>query len=289
MDNTLVTVSKISFYDEIVKITPRGEAVDIALVPEILDAFDNCLKDNAKYFLLDLQHLHELPPSLIVAIFEVTAQVRRRGGEVNLVNLTHSGREDILRFKAFEYLTESAFENTAVNRFEERLISQQRKDKKEDWDFNSQVVESIHQTSVVDEVFVEIPSRVDALYKACDFVVDISRNMGFPDAEVSKIKIAVYEACINVIEHAYHSDPYKTVKVGVESFSNMLRVTVYDKGEGFNLPDQFSFDATEAVNNRKRGGMGLPIIKRSMDDVQYIADPEGENRLIMTKSVTSRE
>ncbi len=285
MEKELVEISNVSAFEEIIKLKPLVNAKDISLVPEILTAFDSCLRDNKKFFLFDLANLDELPPSLIVAIFEITAKARRMGGDVNLLNISDNARRDFEIFEPFSYLADEVFENTALNRFEERILSAKQVDFDEEIEIDNRMMESIHQGQAVSQVFIEIPSKVDSLYKACDFVVNISRNMGFGDADVSKIKISVYEACINVIEHAYHSDPTKSVKVGVETYPNILRITVYDKGDGFNVDNLVIFDAEEAVDNRKRGGMGLPIIKRSMDEVSYKIMPEGENRLIMVKKL----
>ncbi len=284
MENELIEISRIGDYAEILKITPRGEANDISLVPEVLACFESYLKQDVIYFIIDLNYFNELPPSLVVVLFEITAIVRRRGGDVFIINLTPAARNDILHFKPFEYLNEMSSEKDIINKIStksvlktSRAITRGNKVRKKE----------IRQTPSerISEESLEIPSKVDSLYKACDFVVKISRNMGFDDTEISKIKISVYEACINVIEHAYHSDPTKTVKVNVEIYPDKLIITVFDKGSGFRVEDIKIFNAKEAVDNRKRGGMGIPIIKRSMDEVSYIRDRKNNNRLVMVKKL----
>jgi len=289
MEYELIEISRVSEREEIVKLIPKGDANDISLVPEILSSFENLLKQNVIFFIIDLCHFKELPPSLIVVLFEITAQVRRRGGNVNIINLSNTARKDILHFKPFEYLTDMKVEDTAVNGFEEKLVSKKPPETSVEMGVNSKQKITEQSFDRITEEFIEIPSKVEALYQACEFVVNISRNMGFADADISKIKISVYEACINVIEHAYHSDPTKKVKVGAEIFPDKLIVSVFDKGDGFRVEDIKIFNAKEAVDNRKRGGMGIPIIKRSMDDVQYIRDSKNSNRLVMVKKLSVEE
>ncbi|MBN2411998.1 ATP-binding protein [candidate division KSB1 bacterium] len=287
MENELIEISRIGDYAEILKITPRGDANDISLVPEVLSCFENYLKQNVNYFIIDLYYFNELPPSLIVVLFEITAHVRRRGGEVYISNLNPTARQDIIHFKPLEYLNEMTSEKDIINKIVTKSVLKTSRDITRGHKVKKPEIRQTPSDRISEE-FLEIPSKVGALYKACDFVVKISRNMGFDDTEVSKIKISVYEACINVIEHAYHSDPTKKVKVNVETFPDKLIISVFDKGSGFKVEDIKIFNAKEAVDNRKRGGMGIPIIKRSMDEVSYIRDNKSYNRLVMVKKL-SRE
>jgi len=288
MENELVEISRAGDHEEIIKLIPRGNANDISLVPEILSCFENHLKQNVVFFIIDLCHFNELPPSLIVVFFEITAQLRRRGGDVYIMNLTQSARNDIFQFKPFEYLNEVTAEKTVIKEFVNKTASHTTRYKGAKNKSQMQKKTPPPPDRIAADS-LEIPSKVDALYKACDFVVKISMNMGFDDTDVSKIKISVYEACINVIEHAYHSDPTKKVKVSVETYPDRLVISVFDKGSGFRVEDIKIFNAKEAVDNRKRGGMGIPIIKRSMDEVSYITDSKNYNKLVMVKKLNTEK
>jgi len=286
MENELIEISRMGDQDEIIKFVPMGDANDISLVPEILSCYEKLSKQDVSCFIFDLCHFKELPPSLVVVFFEITAQVRRRGGDVYILNLTQTARNDIAYFKPFEYINEAATESTILKKIINNNDSKttrfpRKKNEKHKMEKKTQTL-----PDRIVEDSLEIPSKVDALYKACDFVVKISRKMGFDDTDVSKIKISVYEACINVIEHAYHSDPTKKVKVTVETYPDKLVIFVFDNGSGFRVEDIKIFNAKEAVDNRKRGGMGIPIIKRSMDEVSYFRDSEDYNRLVMVKKLT---
>ncbi|NLP12350.1 ATP-binding protein [bacterium] len=260
MLNDLVQIT----YDrpDLVRLTPLGSAHDISLIPGILAAFDQQYRNRIRTFIIDLSHLDELPPSLVVLLLELTARARRHGGEVTLVNLFGRTREDLTGFDPLGYLhiVEEAAEPEPDQ--PEALPHENA---------NGRTGESL-----------SIPSRPDVVYKACDFVVQIGRRLGFSENEVNKIKLAVYEACLNVVEHAYHSDPTKKLTVVVYSSPQQIEIQVIDQGDGFEATDD-DFDVMAAAAARQTGGMGLHIIRRSMDAVSYQRNtPEG-NKLIMIK------
>lgn len=132
---------------------------------------------------------------------------------------------------------------------------------------------------------IRVKSKIESLYEICDFVTTLAAKVGFSEKEVGKIKVTVYEACINVIEHAYHSDPDEWIVVTVQYDSLDFTIIIQDWGESFNFDDTKPYDVNQAVQDRKTGGFGMFIILRSMDEVKYKTDPLNGNRLILRKRI----
>ncbi|MBN2093410.1 ATP-binding protein [candidate division KSB1 bacterium] len=132
---------------------------------------------------------------------------------------------------------------------------------------------------------IRVKSQVESLYKICDFVINLAGQAGIPEKELGKIKVTVYEASLNVIEHAYHSDADEWIVVTVQVDSQRFITIIQDWGESFNFDDSKKYDVNKAVQDRKTGGFGLFIIQRSMDQVQYKTDPLNGNRLILIKNL----
>ncbi len=287
IENELVKVSTEGELGNIIKLSPQGSARDISMVPCILSAFEEALRQKFRYFILDLKQLRELPPSLIVLLFELTARVRRKGGDLQIISLGSVAQNNLLTFNPLSYLTASSSEEAVVAEFEMRAKISQEPDTHPLPDTAARTITSLGMTQARSnhKNSIEIPSRVDALYRACDFVTGLASDMGFAEPELGKIKLAVYEACLNAVEHAYHSDPNRVVKVAVETAEERLVVSVIDQGEGFKVDKTKDYDVIEAVVNRKTGGMGLHIIRRSVDQVRYEIDPLVGNKLIMIKNL----
>lgn len=132
---------------------------------------------------------------------------------------------------------------------------------------------------------IRVKSQIESLYKICDFVINLASQAGIPEKERGKLKVTVYEASLNVIEHAYHSDPDEWIVVTVQIDPQRFVIIIQDWGESFNFDDSKKYDVTKAVQDRKTGGFGLFIIQRAMDQVQYKTDPLNGNRLILIKNL----
>jgi anti-sigma regulatory factor (Ser/Thr protein kinase) len=130
---------------------------------------------------------------------------------------------------------------------------------------------------------IRVESRASNLYQLCDFVTEHAALAGISEKEIAKIKIAVYEACLNVIEHAYHSRPDEWVELQVRYSSERFMIIILDRGLSFEMKPPEPYDVEEVMDERRSGGFGMHIIRRAMDQVEYHADPINGNRLVMLK------
>ncbi len=153
------------------------------------------------------------------------------------------------------------------------------------FDIDDLVDENPAQIKAPQSERIVVHSREDQLYKLTDFVEAMAHRAGFDETEISRIKISVYEAAHNIIEHAYEFDPTKHIQMLVKFDSNEFVITFLDRGKGFDYDPNKDYDAIEAAEEKRTGGFGLHIIKRSMDDVKYEANPRWGNRLMLIKKI----
>ncbi len=133
---------------------------------------------------------------------------------------------------------------------------------------------------------IVVRSHEKDLYQITDFVVHHAQDAGFPETEVGKIKIAVYEAAINIVEHAYGYKSHHFIDVIVKYDSDNFTIVLMDRGKSFDFEKQMEpYSAHEAVERKQTGGFGLYIMKRSMDEVTYESDSVWGNKLTMTKRI----
>ena len=282
VNTALVDIAAVGENGRLIKLTVAGAEGDIALVPEVLSAFERSFKKGFRDFIIDVRMIRELPPSFIVMMFELTARARRLGGDVFVLNLGKGAKHHLLTFNPLSYLRTAENEESVVREVSERNRVQTGSKNTESRSITGSETNG-SETTAIDTKAIEIPSKVENLYKACDFVTEIARETGFTQEAIGKIKIAVYEACLNAIEHAYHSDPFRIVRVAVKIFPHKIAIHVTDQGIGFDVDEKGTFDIVKAANARHTGGMGLHIIKSSMDEIAYEKDPVVGNQLIMVK------
>jgi serine/threonine-protein kinase RsbW len=104
-----------------------------------------------------------------------------------------------------------------------------------------------------------------------DFVAEKAGEFGFDKDTAYLISLAVDEACTNLIRYAYKFDKRKKIEINIKIESNRMTVIIKDTGKPFNPLDVPPPDMQEYFNEFKRGGLGIFIIRKIMDEVIYKA------------------
>lgn len=115
-----------------------------------------------------------------------------------------------------------------------------------------------------------------------DFVGSIALKYGFNKKEMEDVRLAVDEAYTNIIKHAYKYDDKKDVEIELNIHDEKLCVSLFDKGNSFNLNNYVMPNVKEQIRQKKRGGMGVYLIHKLMDKVQYISE-NNSNEIRMCK------
>ena len=120
---------------------------------------------------------------------------------------------------------------------------------------------------------LRIPSRTDKLVLARDFVARAARVFGFAEDDVNNIALAVDEACTNIIKHAYHYATDKEIDILISMKKPEFEILIRDAGNHFD-PNRVPMpDMKEYMSHYKRGGLGMYLMKKLMDKVEYQIQP----------------
>jgi serine/threonine-protein kinase RsbW len=129
-----------------------------------------------------------------------------------------------------------------------------------------------------------LPGTPDSLPPIREAVVAAAEDCGFDPQEVAKIEMAVGEACSNIIEHAYLTQPLRyEIEVHVQIFPNRLEVTVVDYSTiNFPVDEMPGVPLDDYIEAQRRRGLGLYIIRNFVDHVEhrFICGQGNELRLI---------
>lgn len=132
---------------------------------------------------------------------------------------------------------------------------------------------------------LKIDSKTDQLVAVRDFVSRAAYASGFSDEEVSKIALAVDEACTNVIKHAYQFDPKQRITVTVKEKDDDFEITIMDNGRQFDPRRIKQPDMKEYLSSYRRGGLGVYLMKSLMDKVEYDIEPGKRNQVRLVKHI----
>jgi anti-sigma regulatory factor (Ser/Thr protein kinase) len=131
--------------------------------------------------------------------------------------------------------------------------------------------------TVENAVLGDIPGIVE-------FVVNWLQQQGL-DKYVFALETAVDEASTNVVKHAYAG------KGGFFQISCALRgsditVTIRDHGNKFDPNSVALPEVVSPLEDRKVGGLGIYMMKKMMDRVDYSYSTSEGNRLVLLKKTS---
>lgn len=129
---------------------------------------------------------------------------------------------------------------------------------------------------------LRIPSQTDNLELIREFVSRVARKVGFKDDAISKIELAVDEACANVIEHAYKKSGKKNIDVAIQIDFQKFTIIITDHGRGFDPKNIKTPDMKEYLAQMRVGGLGIYLMRTLMDEIDFNVQPK-RNQVIMSK------
>ena len=135
-------------------------------------------------------------------------------------------------------------------------------------------------------VRLTFPAKADYLLLARLALAGLARTAAVGPELLADLKLAVTEACGNVVRHAYAAGE-GTVEIEFVLAEDRLDMIVEDRGTGIELEvdeltlgEPVAADAVEAAD----GGMGIAIIRSIVDDLDIHGGPDGRGTVIrMTK------
>ncbi len=125
----------------------------------------------------------------------------------------------------------------------------------------------------------------DNLLQVQSFIDEELEAADCPMATQIAIDVAVEELFVNIASYAYNgkSGP-ATVQISVHKDPTSAEITFIDCGMQYDPLAKPDPDVTLAAKDRKKGGLGIFMVKNSMDDVKY-EYKDGKNVLTLIKNL----
>lgn len=131
---------------------------------------------------------------------------------------------------------------------------------------------------------ITLDATVDNIEKVTDFVNGQLENCGCPLKAQMQIDIAIDELFGNIAHYAYHPDVGPaTVRVEVIKDQPAVVITFLDRGIPYDPLKKEDPDVSLSAQERTAGGLGIFLVKKSMDDILY-EYKDGQNILKIRKN-----
>jgi anti-sigma regulatory factor (Ser/Thr protein kinase) len=127
---------------------------------------------------------------------------------------------------------------------------------------------------------IKIEAISENLDRTLDFVNAELEKMDCPPKTQLQIDIAIEEIFINIARYAYGPKPGFAV-IRIRTGPNEIRLEFEDKGMPYNPLEKDDPDIGIPVEDRPIGGLGVFMVKKMMDAVEYRY--EGSSNLLSLK------
>lgn len=112
-----------------------------------------------------------------------------------------------------------------------------------------------------------IPSDLNAARNLEEKLLEEVDRLGYGEADIFAIKLALEEGLINAIKHGNGYDPGKSVHITYTIDNQHAEITIADEGLGFRA-EQVP-DPTTDENLERPCGRGLMLMRAYMDEVTF--------------------
>ena len=130
---------------------------------------------------------------------------------------------------------------------------------------------------------ITLPNDVQATTELGMFVDEVCENVGFDMSTALKLNLAIEEAVVNVMSYAYPAGTKGDVDIDAEATNEQLKFVISDSGTPFDPTTKGEVDTTLSAEERDVGGLGVYMVKQTMDDLYY-EYRDGQNQLTLIKT-----
>jgi anti-sigma regulatory factor (Ser/Thr protein kinase) len=132
---------------------------------------------------------------------------------------------------------------------------------------------------------IEFASHPANLSLVRDFVRQFLKPLQFSDVEKDLIILGLDEACTNIIRYAYHHEPNQLISLVCELTGTAVIFRVRDYGAQCE-PEKLQGRPLDLI---QPGGLGIHLIKRAFDQVDYNLKRQGTELVLGRRFVREPE
>lgn len=136
-----------------------------------------------------------------------------------------------------------------------------------------------------DQNKIVISSSTKNLARVRKYIEGKAKETGADADTINQIVMSVDEACTNVIKYAHHYDTNKKIKIEVFHSKKQFKVSITYEGLEFDPNNVENPDMEEYFAKCKVGGLGVPMMKKFMNKIEYKCCSPNINFLTLTKSL----
>ena len=104
-ENRKIILEKLGKNKDIIKIKFMEPLSGKLLTTYLTAAFNKCFKNSFYKIILDMTNIDNPPPDFVATLIEATAKLRKKDGDVKIINISEGAEQALAAFNAYAYLT----------------------------------------------------------------------------------------------------------------------------------------------------------------------------------------
>lgn len=116
----------------------------------------------------------------------------------------------------------------------------------------------------------KVPCQKNKLVDIRFFINEVLKKHLDSEIDINSLVLAVDEICANLMIHSHQCNPNKCLELFVNIEDEEIIFEIRDTGSGFNFQDYKEPSIKDIIVEKKKGGLGLMLVKRIMDHIEYI-------------------
>ena len=137
---------------------------------------------------------------------------------------------------------------------------------------------------MTDRFELTLLNRTTEIARLHDSLESFARQHAIPERNLQEVQLALEEHLTNIVRYAYDDEREHHITVVVRLAALELQIQIEDDGCPFNPLEHPAPDLTLPIDQRPVGGLGIHMMKKSLDEVEYRRDND-RNVLRMVKRI----
>ena len=116
---------------------------------------------------------------------------------------------------------------------------------------------------------IRLPAKRENLEKFSEQILQCAEKQGIDRKRLMQINLSLEEVLVNICDYSYRDNEGDIEVICGLDNDNRFVIEITDSGIPFDIDSFDEPDLNADISERKVGGLGIYLIKKMMDDIQY--------------------
>ncbi len=135
---------------------------------------------------------------------------------------------------------------------------------------------------------IRLPAKRENLEKFSEHVLQCAEKQGIDRKRLIQINLSLEEVLVNICDYSYRDNEGDIEVICGLDNDNRFVIEITDSGIPFDIHSFDEPDLNADISERKVGGLGIYLIKKMMDDIQYRFE-DNKNILKLIVHINSKD